>query len=211
MTDKNYTHISVVLDRSGSMATIAKDMEGGLNEVFKEQAELPGECLVDLHQFDNRYDTVYQDRPVSKAKVNLVPRGTTALMDAIGKTVTTLGEKLKSMHEDDRPGTVIVIVVTDGMENASREWDAQAVKDLVKNQTSQWGWNFTFLGANIDAVQVGRTFGFNPDQSLTYAASKGGTRSMASSLNAYTTNTRSGLANAYTDEDRKNAEAGTSK
>lgn len=201
MTNPDYTHIAVVLDRSGSMSACEKDMRNGLDAFFKSQAKLPGKCLVDFAQFDTVYETVYTDREISEAKTVLHPRGLTALVDAIGHTITNLGEKLKAMAEDDRPGTVIVVVVTDGGENASKEWTAERVKELIEQQTNQWNWNFTFLGANIDAVKTGQRFGFSPDQSLTYDT--GNIGAMSASLNSYTTQTRSGVKGGYTEEDRK--------
>lgn len=200
MTNPNLTQLLVILDRSGSMTACRSDMELGLNEFFKNQAKEDGTCVVDFVQFDDRYNVVYTDRDVNEAKAVLEPRGMTALLDAIGRGVTDLGAKLRNLDESDRPGTVIVIVVTDGMENASREWSASKVRELIKRQEDEWDWNFTFLGANMDAVEVGNSFGFNRDHSLTYDTNNIG--AMTASLNTYTTNTRSHLLNAYSDDDR---------
>jgi hypothetical protein len=209
MTNPDYTHLVVVMDRSGSMDTIRTDMEGAINALFEEQATLPGKCLVDLVQFDDRYDVVFKDREVGLAKATLQPRGLTALVDAIGKTIADVGIKLDRLPEDERPGTVIVAVVTDGMENASQEYTADNVKEMIKHQTDVYGWNFTFLGANMDAVKTGAMYGFDPSQSLTWnpkdVAAAGAT------VSTYVTNTRSGLANAYSDEDRKANAPGASK
>jgi hypothetical protein len=201
MTNENLTQLLVVTDRSGSMATCAGDMIGGLNTFFDEQAKLDGECVVDYVQFDNEYEVVFTDKPVSEARAQLVPRGSTALLDAIGKAVTDLGKKLADKPEDERPGTVIVVTITDGYENSSREWTAETVKELIKNQEDKYNWNFTFLGANMDAVAVGRQFGFNPDTSLTFDTTN--VAAASASLSGYATNTRSHLPNAYTDEDRE--------
>lgn len=203
MTNPDYTHIAVVVDRSGSMSSIADDMVGGLNEFFVEQAALPGTCLVDYAQFDDRYELVFQDKPVALAKAELSPRGMTALLDAVGKTVTTLGTKLAGMKEDERPGKVIVVVVTDGYENSSREWNAKSIKELVKKQEDEWQWDFVFLGANMDAVAVGQSFGFDPNKSLTYDTANVG--AMASSLNSYTTRSRLDptMGNAFSDKERE--------
>lgn len=203
MTDSNKTHLLTIVDRSGSMSYVAADMRGGLDTFFKEQAELDGECLVDYVQFDTEYEKVFEDTPVADAKAILQPRGGTALLDAIGKGVTDLGEKLAKLDESQRPGTVLVVVVTDGHENSSREWDAEAVKELIKRQENEWNWKFTFLGANIDAVAVGAQFGFSVESSLTYSTANIG--QTMSSLNTYAGATRSGVKGAYTDEDRRNA------
>lgn len=209
MTNKDYTHLVVVMDRSGSMGRIRNDMEGAINALFEEQAKLPGVCKVDLVQFDDRYNVVFQDTDVSKAKATLEPRGLTALLDAIGKTIVTTGEKLRKLDESERPGTVIVAVVTDGHENASHEYTKENVAALIKQQTDEWNWNFTFLGANMDAVSVGRDYGFDPAQSLTW--NPGDAAAAGATVSTYVTNTRSGLANAYTDEDRKANAPGASK
>lgn len=209
MTDKDYTHLVVVMDRSGSMGPIRTDMEGAINALFEEQAQLPGKCLVDLIQFDDRYDVVFKDREVGMAKATLEPRGLTALTDAIGKTIADLGIKLDKLPEDERPGTVIVAVVTDGHENASVEYTADTIREMIKHQTDVYQWNFTFLGANMDAVKTGAQYGFDPGTSLTWNPNN--VAAATASVGTYITNTRSGLANAYTDEDRKANAPGASK
>ena len=205
MTDSNYTHIAVVVDRSGSMFNIANDMKGGLEEFFKSQNLDGQKTLVDYVQFDEEYDVVYSDVPVDKAQAYLVPRGRTALVDAVGKTITTLGDKLARKSEDERPGQVIVVIVTDGMENASTEWNADQVRELVNQQKSQWNWEFVFLGANIDAVEVGQSLGFDAGASLTYTASSRGVGMATASLGAYTSQLRGGHKRSFTESDRKAA------
>jgi hypothetical protein len=184
-------------------------MRNALDTFFKDQAKEEGVALVDYVQFDNTVETVFTDREVSKAEAVLQPRGGTALLDAVGKSVVELGEKLAGKDEDKRPGLVQVVVVTDGFENASQEWTASKVRDLIKQQTDKYGWDFVFLGANMDAQQVGASFGFDPNKSLTYDTHNTG--AMSASLSGYTSNTRSnvrvGAAAAsvnFTDEDRKN-------
>lgn len=200
MTDANYTHLLFVVDRSGSMSGLEQDMIGGINTVFEEQAKLDGKCLVDYAQFDTIYDMVFEDTPVAEAEAVLVPRGGTALLDAVGKAATDLGKKLRDLPEDRRPGTVMVIVVTDGYENSSREWTSEGVKALIKKQEDKYNWQFTFLGANMDAVSVGASFGFNPANSLTYDT--GNTVAMAASLHNHTTRVRGGDFTGYTSEER---------
>lgn len=203
MTNPNYDHLLTVVDRSGSMFNIQEDMRGALDELFKAQAAEDGTCLVDYVQFDNHYELVFEDKPAGEAVATLEPRGSTALLDAIGKAVTDLGKKLADLPEDERPGNVIVAVVTDGMENSSVDWKPEDVRALIKEQEDKYNWTFTFLGANIDAVKVGASFGFNPDNSLTYTTNNtGGTVAAAS---AFVTRTRTGAKGGYTDEDRQNA------
>lgn len=200
MTDANYTHLLFVVDRSGSMAPVAEDMIGGINTVFDEQAEAEGKCLVDYVQFDSIYEVVFEDRPVDKARAVLTPRGGTALLDAVGRAATDLGRKLRNLPEDQRPGTVMVVVVTDGYENSSREWTAESVKALIKNQEDKYNWQFTFLGANMDAVAVGANFGFHAHNSLTYDT--GNTVAMASALSNHTHRVRGGDYSGYTQVER---------
>lgn len=200
MTNPKYSHIAVVVDRSGSMSRLATDMRGALDEFFKAQAVLPGVCLVDYVQFDHDFELVFEDTHVSLAKAQLQPRGSTALLDAIGKTVVNLGEKLAAKTEAERPGTVQVVVVTDGHENASREWTNGSIKELIQEQESKWNWDFVFLGANMDAVAVGESFGFRAGNSMTYDT--GNTVAMASAVSNFTTRSRSGLDASFTDEER---------
>lgn len=202
MTDSSYSHILAIVDRSGSMAWAAEDMRGGLDSFFAEQAKLEGKALVDYVQFDSEYEKVFEDVPAGEAKAVLNPRGSTALLDAVGKAVTDLGEKLAAKKEGQRPGRVIVVVVTDGYENASTEWNKKSVAELIKQQEDKYDWDFTFLGANMDAVAVGQSFGFKADKSLTYDAYN--TSAMSASLNNYVTQSRLvGNAASYTQEDRE--------
>lgn len=205
MTDSNYTHIATVVDRSGSMSGMKNDMIGGLNSYFEEQAKLDGKCLVDYTQFDTEYEVVFTDTPAADAKAVLQPRGGTALLDAIGKTIVTLGEKFDKMDEADKPGNVTIVVVTDGYENSSQDWDADEVKALVEAQTEKYNWQFVFLGANMDAVAVAGNYGFAAGNTITY--DKANVGNTYSSLNTHTTVTRSAgaAAAAFTDEDRENA------
>ena len=208
MTDSNYTHILAIVDRSGSMGAgnVYLEMQNALNTFFEEQAAVDGKCLVDYYQFDTSYNKVYEDTPVADAKAVIEPRGMTALLDALGRGTVDLGKKLAAKSEDDRPGKVLVVVVTDGMENSSREYTADAVKALVEKQQDEYNWDYVFLGANMDAVAVGGLYGFKQDKSLTFNIYDGeSVVATASALSGYTTAYRGGAAAAFSDEDRKNA------
>ena len=113
-----------------------------------------------LAQFDNHYEVVYADRPRRRrAALDLQPRGSTALLDAMGRLITDAGARLAALAEDERPGTVIVAIMTDGHENASREWTHPAIKALVEQQTEAYGWQFLYMGADQDAIEVGASIG----------------------------------------------------
>ncbi|MFB9313325.1 vWA domain-containing protein [Nocardioides plantarum] len=174
MTDQTLTHLYFLLDRSGSMQSIKSDIEGGFAAFVDEQRSAPGSCRVTLAQFDDRYEVVYADRDVTDVPaLDLQPRSRTALHDAMGRMITDAGASLAALPEDRRPGTVIVAIMTDGLENASQEWNAASIKALVEQQTQQWGWTFMYLGADQDAVEVGTSLGVPAAQSMTYSRGKG--------------------------------------
>lgn len=201
MTNADYTALLLIVDRSGSMADIAEDMEGGIRTLLDEQAAQPGRLTVDFVRFDDKYEHVAKLADPAKVKVKISPRGSTALLDAVGRAVTEFGETLAAMPEEERPGTVLVAIVTDGLENASKEWTGAAVKALVEQQTADYSWTFTYLGANQDAISVAHHIGINPSAALTYGTAD--VAAMATSLSGYVTTTRStGVAAAYSVEDR---------
>ena len=203
MTNQDYMHILAIVDRSGSMMDIKDDMEGGLTEYFRSQGELPGKCLVDYVQFDTQYEVVFKGRNASVAKAVIEPRGMTALLDAIGKGVVEFGAKLRKMRESDRPGRVQVVVVRDGLENASREWTKDRVRDLIKQQEDKYSWDFVFLGTGFDAVSAGVDYGFQADKSLQFNSQNVG--AVTATIDSYTTQYRMAGSKgaAFTEEDRK--------
>lgn len=171
MTDTDKTLIAALLDRSGSMQSIADDMRGGFDAFMAKEIGQTGSTAVTLAQFDDEYAVLYRDMPVATVpRLTLEPRGCTALYDAIGRFVTEVGAGLAALPEDERPGEVTVLVMTDGLENASAEWTIEGVRALIAQQETVYGWDFVFLGANMDAVQVGVDLGFAPGKSLTYDA-----------------------------------------
>lgn len=191
MTDTNKTLIAALLDRSGSMRGIAEDMRGGFDSFIAKEAGQPGATLVTLAQFDDRYEVVYADQPIGTVpSLTLQPRGRTALLDAIGRFVTEVGAGLAALPEDKRPGDVTVLVMTDGHENASSEWTVDAVRALISQQETDYGWDFVFLGANMDAVEVGTNLGFAPGKSLTYDADVDAVGGAWASVSSYTARKR---------------------
>ena len=170
MTNTDLTHLYFLLDRSGSMQTIKDDTEGGFNAFIEEQRRQPGECRVTLAQFDTEYEQVYADQPIADVPaLRLQPRGTTALLDSIGRLVTTAGERLARLPEAERPGSVVVGIMTDGLENASREYTHAAVKALIERQTRDHGWQFLYMGADQDAIEVGASIGVDAAHAVTYS------------------------------------------
>jgi hypothetical protein len=134
------------------------------------------------------------------------PRGMTALLDATGKFVTEVGEQLSTLPEDERPGQVICLIMTDGMENSSQEWSWDSVRKPIEQQKAQWNWKFIFLGSNIDAIEVGAQMGFAAKDSITYAsASYAGTTAVASAASGYIRSARGRGPAAFSDDDRKAA------
>jgi hypothetical protein len=201
MTNTDYTALLLIVDRSGSMADIAADMEGGIRTLLDEQAAQPGRLTVDFVRFDDKYEHVAKLADPAKVKVKISPRGSTALLDAVGRAVTEFGETLAAMPEEERPGTVLVAIVTDGLENASKEWQGFQVKELIEQQQRDYSWVVTYLGANQDAISVAHHIGINPSAALTYGTAD--VAAMATSLSGYVTTTRStGVAAAYSVEDR---------
>ena len=204
MTNPNKTAIAVLMDRSGSMSLIKSDAEGAVNAFVKAQQELDGECTLRLAQFDYVYEDVFKSTDIHKVpEYRLSPRGGTALTDSIAKLVIEFGAELAALPEDDRPGTVIVVIVTDGEENSSREYTADAVKSLIEEQTNKYNWEFIFLAAGQDAIKTGAGYGIGAGSSLTFNA--GNIHATMDMATTYATATRSGLVHQFSDEDRAEA------
>lgn len=146
------TDITLVVDRSGSMRQIQEDAEGGVNAFIEEQAEQEGEARLTIVEFDQDYDFVCKGVPIGQApEYRLIPRGTTALLDAVGRAINETGARLAAMPEAERPGLVVFVVMTDGQENASREFSKAQVREMIEHQQSVYNWHFTFLGADAGA------------------------------------------------------------
>lgn len=210
MTDPDYTHAAWIVDRSGSMQAIVKDMNGAITATLEDQRSVPGKFSMDVTTFDHQVEFVGRDLTIDGvlALMPLVqPRGATALFDAIGQTVTNLGEHLAKMDEVARPAKVLTIIVTDGQENSSTEWTLAAVNDLITQQREQWGWDFVFLGANMDAVDVAKGMGIPAAGSMTYNTSKAGVAATSGALSSAMRSYRGpgGQSVSFSDEDREAA------
>jgi hypothetical protein len=204
MTDPDLTAIAVVLDRSGSMNAIRSDAEGGVNQFVEDQRNEPGRATLTLAQFDDVYELLLLNEPLERVRpITLQPRGRTALLDAMGRTIVRLGEALAALPEDERPGKVLFVTVTDGLENASQEWTREKVFEAVTEQRDKWKWEFVFLAANQDAIATGAQLGISRDAALTFAATGEGARAAAGALSGYASRYRTTGATEFTDADRR--------
>jgi uncharacterized protein YegL len=184
MSNKNLTDITVVMDRSASMASCKDESEKGINKFVEEQRSLEGEANFTLVKFDNQYEKEYDGVNINTvSQIELVPRGSTALNDAIGKAINETGARLSSMSEKDRPGLVVFVILTDGFENCSREFTADQIKSMINKQQEVYSWEFTFLGANQDAILSASQFGIHADAALNYTPSKTDSVFFAASAN----------------------------
>lgn len=173
MPNQSLTQLVFLLDRSGSMQSIKSDIIGGFEAFIDEQRAGEGLCTATLAQFDDEYEVVYRNIAVGQVPpLALFPRGRTALYDSMGKLLTETAAEINAKAEADRPGNVVVGIMTDGLENASREWQQSAIKALVEQQTDDHGWEFFYMGADQDAVEVGTGLGVKADQAITYARGK---------------------------------------
>ena len=182
----------------------AIDTIGGFNEFLTKQKAIPGDAKMTLVQFDNEYEKVYEAVPLKEAKPldgkTFVPRGSTALLDAIGTTINAQGQRFDSAK--DKPGKVVVAIFTDGEENSSHEFTRDQVFSLIDSQRTKWGWDFYFLGANQDAIKSAAKIGIRANQAITYDASAGGVAAAMSVLSVATQSSRGGSTYHVTQNDR---------
>ncbi len=178
----NVTELVFVLDRSGSMQGLEADTIGGFNSLIEKQKKADGECFVSTVLFDHEslvlHDRVKLSEIAPMTEQDYVVRGSTALLDAMGDAIHHIGNIHKYARPEDVPAHTLFVVTTDGMENASRHYDLAAVKKMVERQKEQYGWDFLFLGANIDAVQTAASFGIAPERAVRYCADSEGTVTM---------------------------------
>ena len=180
MANKNLTEMVFILDRSGSMAGLEADTIGGYNSLLEKQRKEVGDAAVTTVLFDDKYEMVHDHAAIGKVKditnKEYFARGMTGLLDAIGKTINHVGNRHKNALDSEVPGKTMVVIITDGFENASREFTLPQVKQMIERQKAEFGWEFLFLGANIDAVSTAAGFGISADRAVTYEADSIGTR-----------------------------------
>ena len=203
MSDPNYTALMLIIDRSGSMSSIRDDMVGGLTTLVEEQKKQPGLLTISVVSFDNQVELQHQMATPDSVAIQLEPRGGTALYDAIGFGLNTLQADVDALPDHAKPETVQVVVVTDGHENASGEYNGVTVKNLVTEKTKDHNWDIVFLGANQDAVMKAAELGIERDRSMTYGANPDGVSSASESLNRYVSDRRRGGATSFSPEERR--------
>jgi len=176
----NITELVFILDRSGSMSGLESDTIGGFNAMIEKQRKDDGECYVSTVLFDNVSEVLHDRVRLSQIKPmtdrDYTVGGCTALIDAIGGAIHHIGNIHKYSRPEDVPEHTMFIITTDGMENASHRYTAERVKQMIERQKEKYGWEFLFIGANIDAVETARTYGIDRDKAVNYHADKEGTR-----------------------------------
>lgn len=176
---KGLTELVFILDRSGSMSGLESDTIGGYNAMLEKQKNEPGEAIITTVLFDDKYELLH-DRiglrgidPITDGEYFV--RGSTALLDAVGKTINKIGNVQKHISDDEMAEHVMFVITTDGMENASREFSYEKIRQMIECQKIKYGWEFIFLGANIDAVATAERFGISKDRAANYNADSEGT------------------------------------
>ena len=176
---KNLTEIVFILDRSGSMSGLEADTIGGFNAMIQKQRAEEGEALISTVLFDHEREVIHDRVDVRKVpdmtRKDYYVRGTTALLDAVGSAIGHIGNVHKYAREEDRPEKTLFVITTDGMENASRKYSYDRVKAMIQRQKEKYGWEFIFLGANIDAAREAARFGIDRDCAVDYNADSQGT------------------------------------
>jgi uncharacterized protein YegL len=179
--NKDLTEIIFLLDRSGSMSGLESDTIGGFNSFIERQCQLEGDTLLTAVLFDDQYEVLWNGKDATEVKLTskeYYVRGTTALLDAVGKTILDVGHRLSTTDEKQRPGQVIFVITTDGMENASSEFTYKKVKELIKHQQEKYSWEFIFMGANIDATEEAESLGISKENAFDFEASEVGVEKM---------------------------------
>jgi hypothetical protein len=179
---KDTTEIVVIIDKSGSMCHLVDDTIGGFNSFIEEQRALPGHANLTLVLFNQQYELIEMGENIQDIKLlsrdTYYPSGYTALLDAVGRAINETGQRLANITEEDKPGKVIVVIITDGQENCSREFEKQQIKDMITHQQEKYSWQFVYLGANQDAFAEAGELGISGLNTVDYTASSIGTQSV---------------------------------
>jgi uncharacterized protein YegL len=198
---ENLTELICILDRSGSMNSILNDAIGGFNSFLDEQRKLPGEVNITVVLFNDDPETIHNNVNLNEVenmtRSTYVARGGTALYDAIGMTLTSVGERLANTDEADRPSKIIVAILTDGEENSSRTYAALRIKQMIQHQEMVYNWTFMFLAANQDACLVGRDLGMQDYATLNFAPTAKGTSGAFKNMSMLASTCRGMSMDAY--------------
>lgn len=177
---KDLVELVFILDRSGSMSGLESDTIGGFNSMLDKQKQTPGEAIVSTVLFDDAFEVLHNRKTISEIKPitqeEYFVRGSTALLDAIGRSIVKMVNVYRKLHEDEKPEKTVFIITTDGMENASREFTRSQIKEMIEYQKEKFNWEFIFLGANIDAISTARDYGIREDRVANYHSDKKGTQ-----------------------------------
>lgn len=211
MTNPQYTAVALLVDRSGSMASIRRTAEDAINEFIVGQATAAQQHgdkrTIRLAVFDHEYQLIHHSREPGAihTRFELEPRGSTALLDAMGQSIKDFGAELAVMPPADRPATVIYAVMTDGQENDSHIYRYNEIADMVRHQEQAYGWQILYMGANQDAIATGARLGVDQGRSITYTASDCGTSAVMDSMTNFVATASAGGPAVFTDQDRKDA------
>ena len=191
---KNLTEIVFILDRSGSMAGLEGDTIGGFNAMIEKQKQEPGEAIISTVLFDTEREVIHDRVDIQKiapmTRNEYYVRGCTALLDAVGYAIHHIGNVHKYAREEDRPEKTLFVITTDGMENASHTYSYHRLKAMIERQKERYGWEFLFLGANIDATREAARFGIGADRAANYHADSKGTAVIYEAMNEAVCNVR---------------------
>lgn len=193
---KGLSEVVFILDASGSMAHLVADTLGSFNSLIEEQKKDPGETYITTVLFNQYHNVLHNHISVKDMEPmtdkDYITFGTTALLDAVGKTIDNIGERLSDTEEEERPEKVIFVIITDGLENSSKEYSKAKVKEMIEHQQSKYSWTFMFLGANMDAVNEGASLGINSGYTKTYTATKTGTETLYRAVSKSVSSTKMG-------------------
>ena len=202
----NLSDVTLVLDRSGSMESVRGEAEKGVNAFIEDQKKQDGECLLTLVQFDTEYEFVHEGVPIADVPpYKLVPRGMTALLDAVGQAINQTGERISLTPENDRPGLVVFVILTDGHENSSHEFTKTQIQEMVRRQTDTYKWQFTFLGADSKAFDEAAGMGIRSAAAYDKGKTPQAFAGASGNLSRMRSSSASGqsVSSSYTDQERK--------
>lgn len=195
---KNLTELVFILDRSGSMTGLESDTIGGYNAMLEKQKQEEGEAFVTTILFDDEYEILHNRVNIKRVKpitdCEYYVRGMTALLDAVGKTINKTVKAIIKSDEEEQPSNVMFVIITDGMENASREYSYEKIKQMIEHEKRKYSWEFIFLGANIDAIATAAKFGIDEDKASNYHADSLGTMLNFESVSDAVSNFRAGIS-----------------